>query len=154
MAAPVKKKRLHELDVFSGDKKDGVLLFSKDGKEYQIAVSALGDAPGKQLTQSAPAGSPLVLYAGTTDWVLNLNEAKKTLTIEEWPTVPVGQRIEITLTMVQVTGANKVAWPTNVKWPNDAEPPLSYTKDAEDMVLLTSVDSGKTWRGLIIAMGY
>ncbi len=155
MAAPVKKKRLHELDSFTGNKSGGVVLFSKDGKEYQLSADNLAPAPDKQVTTAAPAGTGLTIYANmSTDILLYLNEAKKPLTIEARPTVPLGQRIELTLTLAQVTGANLIDWPANVSWPNGAEPRLSYTKDAQDMFLLTSVDSGKTWRGLVIATGY
>lgn len=39
MATVVKKKRLHELPEFTGDKTGGVVLFSKDGIEYKIPLS-------------------------------------------------------------------------------------------------------------------
>lgn len=155
MATPVKKTRLHQLPEFSGDKTGGVVLFSKDGKEYQFDAGKLGSGPAKQLVASAPAGTGLTIDTNSSlDWLLMLNEPVKAITITAPVGVPAGQRLELILTLQQVTGANKVTWPSSVKWPNDAALVPSYAQNAQDMVLLTSVDSGQTWKGTIIATGY
>lgn len=36
MATALKKTRLHELDSYAGTPQGGVLLYSKDNKEYKI----------------------------------------------------------------------------------------------------------------------
>lgn len=54
---------------------------------------------------------------------------------------------QITLELVQGTGANKVVWPGNIKWNNGRLPVLSYIKNKMDIVTLLTHDSGKGWYG-------
>ncbi|MCT7475997.1 hypothetical protein N5V81_13520 [Escherichia coli] len=42
MATVVKKKRLHELDSYDGDKSSAVALISVDEKEYKLPLSEIG----------------------------------------------------------------------------------------------------------------
>lgn len=50
MVQPIGKKRIHELDNFSGDLKGAVVLLSKEEKEYKIDIAELqgggGDGTG------------------------------------------------------------------------------------------------------------
>ncbi len=41
MVQPIGKKRIHELDNFSGDLKGAVVLLSKEEKEYKIDIAEL-----------------------------------------------------------------------------------------------------------------
>ena len=40
----------------------------------------------------------------------------------------------ITMLLTQGTGANKISWPSNVKWSYGREPVLTFTKDSIDVI--------------------
>ncbi|EPY8401622.1 phage tail protein [Enterobacter ludwigii] len=56
----------------------------------------------------------------------------------------------ITMLLTQGTGANKISWPSNVKWSYGREPVLTFTKDAIDVIQFLSVDGGSTWYGSLL----
>ncbi|MCG8709297.1 hypothetical protein JHU04_002542 [Brenneria sp. 4F2] len=61
---------------------------------------------------------------------------------------------EVIVFLVQGSGANKVTWPQNVKWPNGVAPALSYTQGQQDVVTLVTNDNGSTWLGIYSGAGY
>lgn len=61
---------------------------------------------------------------------------------------------EVVLFLKQGTGANKITWPGNVKWPNGLVPSLSYVQNKVDIVQLVTYDRGSTWHGIHTASGY
>ncbi|HHS7556226.1 TPA: hypothetical protein ACTPQ1_004516 [Salmonella enterica] len=157
MATPVKKKRLHQLPVFAGDKKSAntTALVTDGEKEYQIPLSELGgEQPKPFQTLNVIQGMVRIDLNLSDDFILTLNDPSTTLTFVDMTSPALNIRYEIQLSFIQGTGANKVVWPSNVAWPNGAEPVLSYTKDAEDVIVLTSTDGGGHWRGAIRAQGY
>ncbi|EIX1498667.1 hypothetical protein ACW2AV_000169 [Cronobacter sakazakii] len=56
----------------------------------------------------------------------------------------------ITMLLTQGTGANKISWPSNVKWSYRREPVLTFTKDSIDVIQFLSVDGGSTWYGSLL----
>lgn len=56
----------------------------------------------------------------------------------------------ITMCLTQGTGANKISWPSNVKWSYGREPVLTFTKDSIDVIQFLSVDGGSTWYGSLL----
>ena len=58
-----------------------------------------------------------------------------------------------TLVLRQGTGANKVVWPSAVKWGYGVPPVLSYTQGHVDVVCLRSLD-GLTWLGFFEGGGF
>lgn len=56
----------------------------------------------------------------------------------------------ITMLLTQGTGANKISWPSNVKWSYGREPVLTFTKDSIDVIQFLSVDGGSTWYGSLL----
>ncbi|UAN42536.1 hypothetical protein KGP24_08890 [Enterobacter sp. JBIWA008] len=56
----------------------------------------------------------------------------------------------ITMLLKQGTGANKISWPSNVKWSYGREPVLTFTKDSIDVIQFLSVDGGSTWYGSLL----
>ena len=56
----------------------------------------------------------------------------------------------ITLLLTQGTGANKISWPSNVKWSYGREPVLTFTQNSIDVIQLLSVDGGSTWYGSLL----
>ncbi|HDC4406038.1 TPA: hypothetical protein O8L40_003668 [Enterobacter cloacae] len=56
----------------------------------------------------------------------------------------------ITMLLTQGTGANKVSWPSNVKWSYGREPVLTFTKDSIDVIQFLSIDGGSTWYGSLL----
>ncbi|CZY40464.1 Uncharacterised protein [Enterobacter cloacae] len=56
----------------------------------------------------------------------------------------------ITLLLTQGTGANKISWPSNVKWSYGREPVLTFTKDSIDVIQFLSIDGGSTWYGSLL----
>ncbi|WP_312283222.1 hypothetical protein [Pseudescherichia sp.] len=53
----------------------------------------------------------------------------------------------VTVCITQGTGANKIQWPSNVKWSYGRPPVLTFTKDSVDIFQFFSVDGGSTWYG-------
>ncbi|WNI83829.1 hypothetical protein [Enterobacter ludwigii] len=153
MATQLKKTRVHELDSFTGDPQGGVLLFSKENKEYKINAEQL--LPTNAVTTVDGAdGTATINPNNVTDVVLVLNDPATTLTISPLTEAKENVRVEFYLTVKQGTGANKITWPDNVKWPHNATPVLSYTANAEDTLALYTLDGGTTWKGSLIAAGY
>lgn len=56
----------------------------------------------------------------------------------------------ITMLLTQGTGANKISWPSNVKWSYGREPILTFTKDSIDVIQFLSIDGGSTWYGSLL----
>lgn len=56
----------------------------------------------------------------------------------------------ITMLLKQGTGANKISWPSNVKWSYGREPVLTFTKDSIDVIQFLSIDGGSTWYGSLL----
>ena len=78
--------------------------------------------------------------------LLKLNASTTTLTIQ----TPAGETDlcrQLTLMLQQGTGANKVKWPSSVRWNNGREPVLSYDTGKIDVITLLTKDSGTKWYG-------
>lgn len=58
------------------------------------------------------------------------------------------------LALTQGTGANKVAWPSNVRWPNGVPPVLSYTQGRIDLFEFLSPDADGQWFGCFAGGGF
>ena len=58
------------------------------------------------------------------------------------------------LALVQGTGANKVTWPSNVRWPNGVPPVLSYTQGRIDLFEFLSPDADGQWFGCFAGGGF
>ncbi len=56
----------------------------------------------------------------------------------------------ITMLLTQGTEANKISWPSNVKWSYGREPVLTFTKDSIDVIQFLSIDGGSTWYGSLL----
>ncbi|WP_406549374.1 hypothetical protein ACETRY_12850 [Cronobacter malonaticus] len=56
----------------------------------------------------------------------------------------------ITMLLTQGTGANKISWPSNVKWSYGREPVITFTKDSIDVIQFLSIDGGSTWYGSLL----
>lgn len=54
---------------------------------------------------------------------------------------------QLTLMIQQGTGANKIKWPSTVRWNNGREPVLSYENGKIDVITLLTKDSGAKWFG-------
>ncbi|CAL9977563.1 hypothetical protein VPHD528_0217 [Vibrio phage D528] len=60
-----------------------------------------------------------------------------------------GRLVQTLIFLKQGMGANKIkAWPSNVKWASGVAPVLSYKKEQEDVIALTTHDGGVTWYGI------
>ncbi|EBQ9842307.1 hypothetical protein EXP36_01100 [Salmonella enterica subsp. enterica serovar Weltevreden] len=156
MATVVKKKRLHELDSYDGDKSSAVALISVDEKEYKLPLSEIGGGAEAKPIQNLSGADGIVEIDPNTgdDFIIRLGDPTTALSITQIADPVPGTRYELLVTLRQGTGANKITWPGSVKWPNGAEPPLSYTLDAEDVLSLSSTDGGVTWKGAIYGTGY
>lgn len=56
----------------------------------------------------------------------------------------------ITMLLTQGTGANKISWPSNVKWSYGREPVLTFTQNSIDVIQFLTVDGGSTWYGSLL----
>lgn len=153
MAIVVKKTRLHELDSYVGTPQGGVLLYSKDNKEYKIEVDKLTSVSTVETVNGANSTATLD-FNSSSDIILVLNDPSTALTLAPLNNVVENTRFEVMLTIKQGTGANKVIWPDSVKWPHGAQPVLSYAANAEDTLSLYTLDGGATWKGSLLAAGY
>ncbi|QNI20827.1 hypothetical protein [Salmonella phage JN03] len=154
MASPVKKQTFESLPFYTDitNVKDGMLLFIKDGKAYQYPLEMLGVQKVAQGVVIRDAAYELEA-AAATDWYLGLSQPETDLTIKS-DGVLGAFRYTLNLTILQGTGANKINWPSNVKFPHDAYPVLSYQKGKSDMITLTTIDGGYTWKGGVSGTGY
>lgn len=153
MATALKKTRLHELESYAGTPQGGVLLYSKDNKEYKIDVDKLAPV-ATVATVNGSNNAATLDFNTSTDIILVLNDPTTTVTFAALTNVAENTRFEVMLTFKQGTGANKVTWPENVKWPHGAQPVLSYAANAEDTLSLYTLDGGVTWKGSLLAAGY
>lgn len=78
--------------------------------------------------------------------LLKLNASTTTLTINSPANEDTYCR-QVTLMVQQGTGANKIKWPSTVRWNNGREPVLSYEIGKIDVITLLTKDSGKKWFG-------
>jgi hypothetical protein len=62
------------------------------------------------------------------------------------PTANLAQTVSIFMKQ-DATGGRTVTWPSGVKWSNGVAPTLVTTANAENVVSLTTFDSGTTWYG-------
>lgn len=58
------------------------------------------------------------------------------------------------LALVQGTGANKVTWPSNVRWPYGVPPVLSYTQGHIDLFEFLSPNADGQWFGFFLGGGF
>lgn len=58
-----------------------------------------------------------------------------------------------TLVLSQGTGANIVAWPSNILWNYGREPVLSYKTGVRDVLQFVTYDNGNTWIGSLVMAG-
>jgi len=154
MASPVKKQPFEDLPLYTNftDVKDGMMLFVKDGKAYRYPLEILPTPKFAQAVNISSASYELAA-AESTDWNLGLTLPETTLTIKK-DGVLGALRYTLNLTIIQGTGANLIKWPSNVKFPHDAEPVLSYQKGKSDFITLTTIDGGSTWKGAVGGTGY
>lgn len=61
--------------------------------------------------------------------------------------------LNFTLALRQGSGANKVVWPSSVKWSFGRSPVLSYRQGATDTFEFISYDNGATWTGSLVLAG-
>lgn len=77
---------------------------------------------------------------------LTLNTATTTVTFKAFSDgANLGR--QLTLLLKQGTGANKVNWPSSIKWNNNRPPVLSYVTGRVDVITLLTRNSGGTWYG-------
>lgn len=93
------------------------------------------------------AGSAVTLSVDDYSFrTLTLNQPTCTLTLEANPAYFKESSVrQVTLKLIQGTGANKVVWPTSVRWPYGREAVLSFEEGRFDLVTLTTLNNGLTW---------
>lgn len=69
------------------------------------------------------------------------------------PEVQANQIKQVTLALVQGTGANLVVWPSSIRWAHGRVPVLSYEAGQVDLVTLLYIGNA-TWRGFFAAGGF
>ncbi|WAX14256.1 hypothetical protein ECO319P1_00097 [Escherichia phage ECO319P1] len=100
----------------------------------------------KYYEDKAEGTSHTVHVTDATVQLLKLTASTTTLTIDS-PTNEPDLCRQITLMVQQGTGANKIKWPTTVRWNNGREPVLSYDNGKIDVITLLTKDSGAKWFG-------
>ncbi len=100
-------------------------------------------------SSSSEANQVTVLPTGKGTTVsMTLNKVTTTISLTQ------ANAPNFTLVLTQGTGANKVIWPSSIKWQFGIAPVLSYKKDQVDILYFISLDNGNTWLGSMIGGGY
>ncbi len=105
-------------------------------------------------TTAESNGSTLTIDTSTqsSSIKLLLNTPEVTLTLTE-PEIGNGEIKQMTLVIEQGTGANKIIWPSNIHWPYNRKPVLSFTVGKKDLVGLT-YDGNNNWLGQFVSGGF
>lgn len=136
------------------------LLFSRTGTvDKGLALSVLRDYVLRGFDAANVSSYKNLGIATTSSFIVNPDDAiLQTLQLTQATTtisfkaVQVEQNTfhQVTLLLSQGTGANKVTWPSSVKWNNGRTPTLSYNKNSRDIFNFVSYDNGTTWLGTYV----
>lgn len=85
-------------------------------------------------------------------FLVNLTGGQATMTITN-PSDAVRTSQMFTMALTQGTGANLVAWPSNVKWSYGRAPVLSYKQGVRDIFQFVTYDHGTNWFGTLVMAG-
>lgn len=98
------------------------------------------------------SGETALQLTPTTSCVYNitLNKPQCAISFASSIGLRAGILKEIRLYLKQGTGANKVTFPSNIKWAGGYPPTLSFEKDYVDIVQLDTIDGGQTWHGAFV----
>lgn len=140
---------------------DGTQLVIPSWEAVQSAGSSAGDnaelaaASIYKFANVEVSGTAYSLPSSNTEsWYnITLNNSDACAFTIPKPSINSTMVKQITLNLIQGTGANKVAWPNNVKWSNGRPPVLSFTPGASDMVTLLYAGSAVGWIGFFSAGG-
>lgn len=155
-----------------------IAFFPSDGKYYVWAglypkVIPPNSTPASTGGISTTAWKVFGSSGGSSDAIVNLGNVTSTATIN--PSLAGSFLLKLTagqcvltitnpspspstsqsmiISLEQGTGANIVAWPSNIKWSYGREPVLSYKPGAKDIFQLITFDNGTYWIGSLIAAG-
>lgn len=121
-----------------------------NAKQYQV-----GTIYKKQVIDVTAAQTTVLLDLTVANYFIlnlaNVNELAITITGALTDT---DKAIELTVKLVQSTGANKVKFPASVKWQNNVKPVWSWDVNKKDFVTLFSDDAGATWSGFFSGQGF
>lgn len=130
--------------------KNAAQTAATNAQKYQV-----GTIYKKQVIDVIAAQTSVLLDLSVANYfVLNLanvNECAITITGALTDT---DKAIEMTVKLVQSTGANKVKFPASVKWQNNVKPVWSWDVNKKDFVTLFSDDAGATWSGFFSGQGF
>lgn len=62
--------------------------------------------------------------------------------------LPSNYLVEARVYLTQGTGANTITWDDKIKWINNITPSLSSLKGSIDVIQFSTLDGGKTWKGI------
>lgn len=143
--------RVYELEVQCNDvtdtlKQAGELL--DDSKTYAATASAAATLAKDSSDQVSAFFLPMTTDLGTVTDTLTIDtDPSKHVSLFSLElsvpsckvdlsnfTPPTGYTWAFSLVIKQGTGANKIEWPTYIKWPGGIAPQLSFTKDYTDIV--------------------
>lgn len=106
--------------------------------------------------QAIPVAPASLILNPTVDQVsyyeVALTEPMTTINLVDPPDL-VGFYQQVTLTLKQGSGANKVTWPSKIKWAFNRSPVLNFISGYTDVVTLVYRGSGK-WMGVFSAGGF
>ena len=106
-----------------------------------------------KLRSVAATGTAVLNLSLGTEFAVTLNSPQCTISFTNPSNLSdVSQQISIRLK--QGNGANKVTWPSTIKWPNGVPPTLSYTAGKTDIITLVSDDKGASWFGFFAGAAY
>ena len=118
----------------------------------EFGTSSGGGSTGKVVNLGNVTTSALCNLNLGDSFLANLTAGQCVISFTN-PTVASNTSQVFTIALTQGTGANLVAWPSNVKWNYGRQPVLSYKTGVRDIFQFVTYDNGNTWFGSLIMAG-
>lgn len=118
----------------------------------EFGTSSGGGSTGKVVNLGNVTSTAICNLTLGDSFVANLTAGQCVISFTN-PTVAANTSQAFTISLGQGTGANLVAWPSNVKWNYGREPVLSYKTGVKDIFQFVTYDNGNTWYGSLIMAG-
>lgn len=135
--------------------------YAKIGVSLQASAGTFADTDVIELTIQQPTPSPgvdrnivttLAVSSGNVALDCSLGDYFKlapTANVTGWTITNVPAACSLMIEFTQDTTARTVAWPASFKWAGGSAGVVSTTSGAKDLVAMTTLDGGATWRATL-----
>ncbi|ODT97254.1 MAG: hypothetical protein ABS82_00960 [Rhodanobacter sp. SCN 67-45] len=135
--------------------------YAKIGVSLQASAGAFTDGDTVELTIQQPTPSPgvdrnvvntLSVASGSVTLDCSLGDYFKlapTANVTGWTITNVPPACSLMIEFTQDTTARTVAWPASFKWAGGTAGAVSAASGAKDLLAMTTLDGGATWRATL-----